>query len=234
MPCAQYSDIAEAYGYCVYKHSGGFRTIDEIELFCSAAGSWEPECRHAWVSGRMQKQDFSTQELIKACGSNPDCTFELIDFRPDPDILVQADLCTRHVRKHIRDCVGHAVQRWWMQEPDEEEIARVLAQPTSVPDKFAYYIAALIQCDGVGSCSGEPYVTRLCLKNVKAFKKDPQSCPKREEKKLHNMKPSDMIPESLSGQKFTPKPPPKPKVQGVPHFRKNKNNGNSPQHSPAP
>ena len=99
------------------------------------------------------------------CGDNSDCTFELVDFRPDPDILVQIDRCTKYVKKHIRDCVGHSMQRWYMSDLTEDDVAH-MSIPSSVPDRVAYYVAASVQCHGVGSCSGEPYRswTGVCKK----------------------------------------------------------------------
>ena len=224
MPCAKYKDMGEPYGYCVYKHSGGFRNTKEIDLFCSGAGSWEPECRHAWVSGRMQPSSgFSIEDLLQACGDNPDCTFELIDFRPDPDIVVQIERCTKHVKKHIRDCVGHSMQRWYMSDLTEEDVKHIMSQASSVPDKVAYYVAASVQCDGLGSCSGEPYLERLCRKNVKQFKTKPNQCPPKEEKKIHNFDPKDLTP-SGGTQQLKVKKPPKgfARPKGIPSHLENK------------
>ena len=228
MPCAKYKDLGESYGYCVYKHSGGFRNVKEIDLFCTSAGTWEQECRHAWVSGRMQPSSgFTIEELLQACGDNPDCTFELIDFRPDPDILVQIDRCTKYVKKHIRDCVGHSMQRWYMSDLTADDITHIMSQASSVPDKVAYYVAASVQCDGIGSCSGEPYVERLCRKNVKQFKTKPNQCPAKTEKKMHNFDPKELTPSGGTNQIKVKKPPQgfkRPKGKPSNHPNKNSNN----------
>ena len=220
-PCKNYVAMPEAYGYCLYKFSGGFRSAKEIEHFCPQAGEWEMECRHAWVSGRMQPDSgYKTEDLIKVCGENPDCTFELIDFRPEKDILAQIDLCTNHVKKHIQDCVGHAMQRWWYTKPDAEEVARVLKNSSPVPDRVAFYAAASVQCSGIGTCEGDPYLVRICQKNMRHFKKYPKTCPPQEEPKMENQfSPTELTPQAGHGAKGTNvRPPPKfdKPPQGIP------------------
>lgn len=241
--CKDYLEMPEAYGYCLYKYSGGFRTAEEIEHFCPQAGNWEMECRHAWVSGRMQADSgYKTEDLIKVCGGNPDCTFELIDFRPESDILAQIKLCTNHVRKHIQDCVGHAMQRWWYAKPSEEEVARILEKPSAVPDRVAFYAAASVACAGIGTCSGDPYLERICEKNSRHFKKYPQTCPPQEEPKMeHQFSPTELAPQAGFGAQGTnvqapPKvheaakgPPKHPPLNGNPNQQQNKQPYTPPQ-----
>ena len=111
-PCRKYAEKPDSYGYCIYNMAGGFQTRKDIDTFCPQAGTWEMECRHSWVAGKMHDKKYDTEDLLKDCGENPDCTFELVDFRPADDVLVQLSRCKKYVRKHIRDCVGHAMQRW--------------------------------------------------------------------------------------------------------------------------
>ena len=83
--CAQYQSSAETYGYCIYKFAGGFPSIDEVNCLCPMAGEWERECRHAWVSGRMNSNSgVDTETLLEVCGENIDCTFELWISGPQP------------------------------------------------------------------------------------------------------------------------------------------------------
>jgi len=207
-PCKKYSEVPDAYGYCLYKFSGGFRSIKEIDMFCPQAGDWELECRHAWVSGRMHADSgFSTKILLQACGENPDCAFELVDFRPETDVLKQIDLCAKHVRKHIRDCVGHAMQRWWHTNPNAEEVSRILQQAAPVPDRVAYFAAASSQCSGIGSCKGEEYLQRLCEKNVRHFQRFPQACPPKSQTTMqHSFSPKELTPNKSLGQQKPKKP----------------------------
>ena len=198
VPCRQYVDTPDTYGYCIYNMSGGFQSRKDIETFCPQAGNWELECRHAWVAGKMHDRDnYTTEDLLQDCGENPDCTFELVDFRPADDVLVQLDRCNKYVRKHVRDCFGHAMQRWWFSRPDKEEVARVMAKSSTVPDRVAYYVAASVECAKIGTCDGEKFLTQLCKKNVLHFKKNPTKCPVYQELRIEGQ---------FSPKEFTPTP----------------------------
>ena len=114
---------------------------------------------------------------------------------------MQIEYCANYVRKHIRDCVGHAMQRWWYGKPDETELKRVMKNPAPVPDRVAYYAAAVVQCSGKGTCMGEASLRRICEKNVRYFKKHPEKCPHNEEIKMNTQfKPSDYTPKVGSGK----------------------------------
>ena len=120
--CAPYAGDPSIYGFCISKHAGGIPSLQEMLEVCGKAGEWELDCRHGWVSGRMNNTDeFSTEDLLGACGNNVDCTFELLDFRPADEPLTQMALCTQYAGKYARDCAGHAMQRWWLTDPSEEE-----------------------------------------------------------------------------------------------------------------
>ena len=192
--CEPYKEDEDVYGYCIYKFAGGFPNVDEVERLCPMAGTWEKECRHAWVSGRMNSNSGIEMDfLLEICDGNPDCTFELIDFRPNPDVLVQMEYCIKHVGPYIRDCLGHAMQRWWYTAPDAEEVARVAAVKSPYPDRIAFYVAASVACSNVGSCDGDPTMNSICLKNVANYKKFPNRCPAQEEKPLKgSLKPEDL------------------------------------------
>jgi len=192
-------DIQEAYGYCIYDMSGAFQSIEEVNSFCPQANNWEMECRHSWVSGKIHDtENYSTEFLLKACGENPDCTFELIDSesRQADDILVQLETCKKHVRKHLRDCVGHAMQRWYKARPNEAEVTKVMSKVAPVPDRVAEYVAASVSCFKVGSCEGEKYLSRLCKQKVAFFDKDPKKCPDTRDNKIKGQfSPSDLAPD---------------------------------------
>lgn len=192
--CEPYKDDEDVYGYCIYKFAGGFPNVDEVERLCPMAGTWEKECRHAWVSGRMNANSGMDMDfLLEICDGNPDCTFELIDFRPNPDVLIQMDYCIKHVGPYIRDCLGHAMQRWWYTKPDADEVARVAAVKSPYPDRIAFYVAASVACSDIGSCDGDSTMNSICLKNVANYKKFPNRCPAQEEKPLKgSLKPEDL------------------------------------------
>lgn len=176
--CAAYRDIENTWGYCVYKHAGGFPTKEDVELLCPSAGEWEDQCRHAWVAGRMQRgSGFERSDLLDVCGENADCSFELIDFRYEDLLDDQIALCKAHAGRHGEDCVGHAVQRWWMTKPDAAEVARVAALNVGYPRKVGFFIGASVFCAGVGTCEGHPDTQAICETQVELFGKRPETCP---------------------------------------------------------
>ena len=153
---------------------------------CLKAGEWERDCRHGWVSGRMNAVDqFSMEELLEACGQNPDCTFELLDFRPAEDPLTQLNLCSLYAGQYGRDCAGHAIQRWWLTDPDEEDLLRVTSTPTPYPDKVGYWIGVNVQCFSKGTCAGDPHFAHNCEKAVENFVRNPDLCPARTKTPMH-------------------------------------------------
>ncbi len=211
--CELYKEDPDVYGYCIYKFAGGFPNVDEVERLCPMAGEWEKECRHAWVSGRMNANSGMDMDfLLNVCDGNPDCTFELIDFRPNPDVLVQMDYCIKHVGPYTRDCLGHAMQRWWYTAPDADEVKRVASAKSPYPDRIAFYVAASVACSGIGTCDGDPTMKNICLKNVENYKKFPNRCPAQEEKPMKG----SLKPEDLQTKTGASKPQQPVKKQGPP------------------
>ena len=204
--CAPYENDAKTYGYCLYKFAGGFPSIQEVDRLCPLAGEWEKDCRHAWVSGRMNSSsEYPTDVLLDVCQKNPDCTFELLDFRPDPDVVKQINYCVAHVGPYTRDCIGHAMQRWWYTKPNAEEVARVAKISTPFPDRVAFYIAASVACSNIGTCEGDVRMTKVCEKTAQHYKQYPKRCPAQEEKPMHgNLKPEQL--RSKTGQSKPQKP----------------------------
>ena len=229
--CDAYKGNDDVYGYCIYKFAGGFPNIAEVERLCPMAGPWEKECRHAWVSGRMNASSgVDMDTLLEVCDGNPDCTFELIDFRPNPDVVTQMNYCINHVGPYIRDCLGHAMQRWWYTAPDAEEVARVANVKSPFPDRIAFYVAASVACSGIGTCDGDPKMKSICVKNVENYKKFPNRCPAQEEKPMKgSLKPEDL--QTKTGQSKPQQPVQK---QGPPlqNGKPIKPNFQKPLHSP--
>jgi len=220
--CDLYKDDPDVYGYCIYKFAGGFPNVDEVERLCPMAGDWEKECRHAWVSGRMNSNSGMDMDyLLEICDGNPDCTFELIDFRPNPDVLIQMDYCIKHVGPYTRDCLGHAMQRWWYTAPSTEEVARVATAKSPYPDRIAFYVAASVACSGIGSCDGDPTMKNICLKNVENYKKFPNRCPAQEEKPMKgSLKPEDLKTKTGMSKPQQPIQKKGPPLQGQPSGKK--------------
>jgi len=176
--CAPYREIPNAWGYCVYKHAGGFPTAEDVEAMCPSAGDWEASCRHAWVAGRMARgSGVDTDVLLSVCAGNDDCAFELIDFRPEAEVTDQIDRCREHAGRHAEDCVGHALQQWWFAKPDADEVARIAALDSGFPRKIGYQVAVSTFCSGVGSCDGHPDNQAMCETQLDILRRRPDSCP---------------------------------------------------------
>ena len=190
--CKRYEDQdPDLYGYCVYKYAGGFESVEALTIQCGRAGKWESDCRHAWVAGRMDKKSgVSMEALLEVCGDNADCSFELLDFRPSNEVTVQMDRCTDHAGEHAGDCIRHAMQRWYYTKPSEADVQRIGGYQTLHSDKVGYWLAAVVQCQGVGVCpegdtnnkNGE-----VCRNTAGSFERVPTSCPKGNKQPLpHN------------------------------------------------
>lgn len=184
--CDRYIGDENTYGYCIYRFAGGMQTREEMEDACGRAGSWESDCRHGWVAGRMQRDSgFETQDLLEACGDTPDCTFELIDFRPDPDPIVQIGLCAQYTGPYGRDCAGHAMQRFWLTDPSEEDWARVATARVPFQDRVGYWLGVEVQCFQKGTCMGDGPVLHNCQQTVSDFQQRPSRCPPRQQNQQH-------------------------------------------------
>ncbi|MFT4976170.1 MAG: hypothetical protein ACI8S6_002066, partial [Myxococcota bacterium] len=179
--CDRYLGDDNTYGYCIYRYAGGMRTRAEMEEACGRAGPWEADCRHGWVAGRMQPgSGFETADLLDACGETPDCTFELIDFRPDPDPVVQIGLCAQHTGPYARDCAGHAMQRFWLTDPSPEAWQQVALSRMPFQDRVGYWLGVEVQCFQKGECMGAGPVLHNCQQTVSDFARNPARCPIRQ------------------------------------------------------
>ena len=177
--CARYeSEDPDLYGYCIYKYAGGFETVEQVNRLCGLAGKWENDCRHAWVAGRMNVSSGVDMDLLlEVCATNADCAFELLDFRPSNEVSVQIKRCNTHAGIHAGNCIRHAMQRWYYTKPSEAEVARVAAMPTSHPDKVGYWVAAMVQCQGVGECPEGTTLGNQCRSTAENFERVPAGCP---------------------------------------------------------
>jgi hypothetical protein len=213
--CESYHYMEDTYGYCLYKMSGAFQSLEEVELWCGQAGQWEGQCRHAFVAGRMHNAQWALEDLLKACGKgNPDCAFEVLDFRPSDDVLVQVKRCEEWTERHQADCVGHAAQRWWLASPAADDLSRVGLGAAAYPDKFGYYMAARVACDKVGACDGEASVKQFCENTVATFTREPTKCPVKGRSPLHSSMGGG--PGQATGQPAQPGVPGQPAQPGQP------------------
>ena len=206
--CEPYRDMPDAYGFCVYKFGGGFPTVEVVNKLCPQAGDWEDECRHAWVAGRMHSEkQWPTEVLAKVCDGNVDCTFELIDFRADDDVLTQFRLCDQYTGEYKTDCAGHAMQRWWSANPTESEVLEISELTTPYSKKVGFYVALSQFCDKVGQCSDKGNSGRSCNNSLAALTAGKIGCPAKTKQKMHSSnRPADG---SLKQGVHTPQPTPK-------------------------
>ena len=188
--CEPLSDDADLLGYCLYSLAGGFPAKSEMERLCGLAGDWEGDCRHAWVAGRMKdEENYETTELLEICADNSDCSFEVLDFRPHPDLKEQLERCRRYAGTHHADCAGHAAQRWWGTSPSAEEIAQMGALDQNFyADKVGWWIGVSVQCAGIGTCEGlHPDSAKFCESAVKTFQTELKGkCPDKRPRDMHH------------------------------------------------
>jgi len=184
--CRDYASDSTVFEYCLYSIARSYTDAEEADLQCSLAGEWEADCRHNWVSGRMKSESgFSTEELVEACAGNDDCTFELLDFRPDPNLETQLKLCFKYAGRYRGDCGGHASQRWWLTEPDLAEWQRVASLETPFPEKVGYWLGVSVACEGIGDCSlAQSAAQSPCQRQVDTVGRRSDRCPSREKKRM--------------------------------------------------
>ena len=183
--CDKYQTNSEAYGYCLFKESEQLRDIKTLQAYCAKAGDWEGDCIYNWVTTKIAPDSGYTRlELIELCGDIKDCAFRVVDYRPAENVLDTLELCRKHVRRNVRACSMHAMLRWWLDGPSATDVASVMQATSDPTSQISYYVAARVQCDGVGECVGSSLMEEKCKMKVGLFKQDPDSCPRK--KKTRN------------------------------------------------
>ena len=179
--CLDYAKDAELYGYCVYKNADALSDIASVNEHCPNASTWQDDCRQSWVMSH--KDSYTLDDLMNICGNNADCAFQLLDSKPHQDVLEQVELCIRHADRYKHDCVMHAIQRWYFEWPDAEEVLRVAKRRNPFPEQIGTYIGARVACDGVGTCDGETENKRMCEKYVVEYQ-DKSKCPNQHRRRI--------------------------------------------------
>lgn len=175
--CEKYVGQADEYGYCVFSTSPAIRDAEAARSWCKKAGDWEERCLHSWVSARLRdRAQWSDETLLGMCRGIPDCAFEILDFRPHSDILVQLNRCGLFAEEYGQDCGRHSLQRWWKANPDAPEIARVMSTPSPFDQIVGSYAAASVYCLKVGSCEGLPDRQHYCEAGVAHLVDPPERC----------------------------------------------------------
>ena len=149
------------------------QNVEDIDYFCTHAAHLEAECRQNWVM--RNKNTASLDALISVCKSD-DCALEILDAKPDDDVLIQMTLCEQHAGRYGRDCIMHALQKWYFDWPPDWEIARVNKAHSRYPELVGTYTGARVGCDQVGNCEGSTENERMCQRFVVEYQ-DPKNCP---------------------------------------------------------
>ena len=186
LTCAEYEGAGDIHGYCLSKHVVAVSAVQEMLPLCSEAGSWADQCRHNWVSARQRLDaGYSVSVLLNACMGSEDCVFEVIDTRHSDNVNAQVARCVAWTKSYERDCIDHALQRWYFEDHSEAEVeslTRTLG--TTHPERVSYWLAATVACSGVGSCGNEGQVSALCETRTARFDSGRDVCPPRELKSL--------------------------------------------------
>ncbi|MEC7986330.1 MAG: hypothetical protein VX278_14285 [Myxococcota bacterium] len=176
--CRKYTEKS-IFEYCVYQRASSLFTLEEVHFYCPMAGIWEESCRHTWGLKRLRmthKSRLSLEELLDGCGGFSDCSFEVIDARPSEDTLIQLERCSQYVVSDFRDCVLHAMQRWYSQKPSADQVQTVLEGFPQLPDQATEYIANVVYCQGIGSCEGALRSHQNCRRHIRRLQKKPRLC----------------------------------------------------------
>jgi hypothetical protein len=112
----------------------------------------------------------------------------------DPDLATQLGRCTAHTGLHVEDCVGHAIQRWWMGDLSEAELMAGASLAGPYPEKMGFFLAASVACEGVGSCEGAHEAVQMdCERHVENLTRVPENCPSKEKLPMHGDNPENFV-----------------------------------------
>lgn len=180
--CASYADAPDAYGFCITERVGTLPSPESVEAVCPKAGTFENECRAAWVLAQSRSNvQRPPEELLAACGSNQDCKFQVLDTRyPRGDVAEAVKRCEKHVADYARYCVGHALHRWVAeQKPDDAEVARVAAAVPKYAVAVGHYMGIADACHGTAHCGeGDSPAEVSCRASRDDFRAFSIRCPK--------------------------------------------------------
>lgn len=189
--CSDYVNDLQTYQHCAIKTAFSLADLTTIQDYCGHAMEQENVCRHKWVRANVKMYDFNSLKTV--CNQHEDCVFDLLDNTPDEDVLVQIDRCEQYLNHFRRDCVMHAVQRWYFQRPPDWEMERVATNPSKYADLIGMYLAGRVACDGVGTCEGHMEIEMQCERYVEEFT-DRSKCPNQHRKRASKrewVKPTD-------------------------------------------
>ena len=172
--CSDYLNDVQTYKHCASKTAITDADMNTIHSHCAHALDLEMECRHKWVRANLAKYDFNSLKTV--CNQDEDCVFDLLDNTPDEDVLVQIERCEQNLHHFRRDCVMHAVQRWYFQWPPDWEMERISQSPSRNAELIGLYVGARVECDGIGACTGHVENKAQCERYVRDYQ-DKSKCP---------------------------------------------------------
>ncbi len=178
--CADAYGASDMYGFCLKDRVVRLDAAADAVAVCAEAGEWADACRQGWVTEQeRRRRTLGADELLRVCGPNEDCAFQMLDTHPVGDIFAQMDRCAEQVPHYARDCVGHALYRWAAEQPTAEGAARLLLDTTHDPEVVGRFVGAAVTCKGVGSCGDSTArPAEYCRRALQEFTSQPRQCPR--------------------------------------------------------
>lgn len=174
--CRAYGDANQAVWYCAAQSAADADSVNEVQRLCGAAGPYQGECLRGWVMARMdQREAWSTNQLLAACGPSDDCRLTVLDGRPAWTVREQLRSCAAAGR-YASDCAAHALQRWAWTEPTAPEIAHLASTTPGFAVHVGNLVAAAVVCGAQPTCVGTPEVRAACSAALPTFEQDRRRC----------------------------------------------------------
>lgn len=174
--CAVYDQTGSVSEYCAYRLVSSVESVADVLSLCGEGGMWSGACRTAWVEPRLHPDSgVDRAVLMQACGTDADCTLDVLDHRPLP-LRDQLEACATAAGANLRHCVSHAVSRWREGGGQEPTLEALLADPGPAPALLGEYLAEAVVCDGRGRCGGAPAVAEACTARAEVLRRDRGQC----------------------------------------------------------
>lgn len=174
--CDQYAGSAHLYAYCIYEQARHLPNVGGVEISCKLAGEWEADCRHAWVLQQFELKELNPDVLLRACGSNQECVFDVLDAVKSDQPLKQMDRCSALTENLAFHCREHALELWRVTSPTATDVQALLAKQTEPDQQMIRFISSVVACSNVGTCSGTDSVKRSCERSVEGYRSGEVSC----------------------------------------------------------
>ena len=173
--CSRYSERPDFFGFCLHQVAQRGEGQLGAGQLCEGAGIWDSDCHNAWAIARARpNSDWSKDVLLDACRAS-DCRFEILDFRPHPDVTEQIRLCSEHAGHFGGDCAAHAMDRWLRANPSESEFTS-LKELELFPDRIGHYMGLAVGCFSIGVCGEETDADERCQTTIREISDNPNMC----------------------------------------------------------